>query len=240
MADMLLINPSHRPSRRKARKPASAAQLRARAAFAAAARSRSKNPAKRRPARRAAAHAAPRRSARRRNPIHATARRHTRRRRNPIGLGGGMRGIVGQLKHALIGGAGAVGMDIVMGQLNRFMPAALKSDPSTVGVGDAVKAVATVLLGQLLRKPTRGLSTQLAAGALTVQAADILRSFVPAGMQVAYYAPARIVRGSPRIGPNMQNIAPGMARYLLPNATARPASVLHGVGATRNSQLRVR
>lgn len=214
MSEVLLINPSHRPSRRKARKAPSAAQRRARAAFAAAARARAKNPARRRRHAVTVHHSTRHVVRRRRNPIHALARPVARRRRNPIRMGRRSITIVAQLKHAVLGGAGAVAMDVLMGQVNKYLPAALKSDPSTVGVGDAVKAAATVLLGQLLAKPTKGWSRQLAQGALTVQAADILRTFVPSNMTMGYYSPGRVIRGSPRVGPNMQHIAPGMARYL--------------------------
>lgn len=247
MSKVLLINPSHRPKRRKARKSPSAAQRRARAAFAARARGRAKNPVRRVARRR---HVAVSRR-RRRNPIHALATRRTsvRRRRNPISMGVSTRGIVGQLKAALVGGAGAVAMDVIMGQINKYLPASMQAT-ANVGVGDAVKAGVTVLLGQVLNKMSRGMSSKLAQGALTVQAADILRSFVPSTMTVGYYSPGRVIRGSPKTGPNMQAIAPGMARYLAPAKSGGPllsrymspgsTQLLSASGMRTNSNVRAR
>lgn len=247
MSKVVLINPSHRPKRR-ARKPASAAQRRARANFAAAARSRRKNPARRRHV--AVRSAVPVRHRRRRNPIHKLAHHTRRRRRNPIGgLGISTTSIVAQIKAALMGGAGAVAMDVIMGQANKYLPTSLQSNSTSVGVGDAVKAALTVALGQLLRKPSKGMSLRLAQGALTVQAADILRSFVPPSMTMGYYSPGRIVRGTSRVGPNMQHIAPGMGRYLPPGG-ASPllsryqdpgiTSLLNGNSNKQRSNVRIR
>ena len=143
-----------------------------------------------------------RRTARRANPI-ARMRRRTMRRRNPIGgrMGTGM--IMAAIREAFVGGAGAVAVDLAMGQINRYLPASLKTVPGTVGAGDAVKALITVTLGHLLARPTRGLSRKMALGALTVQSANIMKSFVPGTMAMGYASPARIVRGTNTVGPNM-------------------------------------
>jgi hypothetical protein len=187
MAEMLLINPRRRrKSAKKARRSSTGAKRRR--------VSRRRNPIP------ATTVATVRR--RRRNPIRAS-RVTRRRRRNPIG-GGAITSnkIMAMVKDALIGGAGAVAVDIAMGQIAAYLPASLRRVPGTVGVGDAVKAGLTVALGQLLAKPTKGLSRKLAAGALTVQTAEILRTFVPAGMTLGYANPALVAPGTMRVGPS--------------------------------------
>lgn len=192
-----------RKTRRKAHR--TAAQKRATAKMLAANRARR---AGRKPARKT-------RGARRSNPIGAVRRSYSRRvrrnpirarrRRNPIALGGMTRGLMSQLKDAAIGGAGAVGVDIAYGYVTPYLPASLQRTPGTVGLGDAVKALFTVALGSLLAKPTRGLSRKMAHGALTVQAAQMIASFVPAslkmGGRVGWASPAAIVNGTARVNP---------------------------------------
>mgnify|MGYP000202065774 CR=1 FL=1 len=196
MAEMLLINPRRR---RKVRKARPAAKRRV------ARRARRRNPV--------AVLAAPVRR-RRRNPIRAAKRRTmSRRRRNPISLGGGS--MMNVLRDALIGGAGAVAFDVVHGQIARFLPASLQRVPGSVGAGDAVRAIITVAVGQLLSKPTRGLSKRAAAASLTVQAHDIIKTFVPASMPLGFASPAMIAQGTNRVGPIRQ----GVNAYTRPGAT---------------------
>jgi len=160
------------------------------------------NPRKRKAARKArrANPVAKRRVMRRRkNPIH-TMKRRVMRRRNPISMGMGG-GYMTAIREALMGGAGAVAMDLVFGQVNKFLPATLQKNPGTVGTGDAIKAVLTVFIGHALNKPTRGFSKKAAQASLTVQAHDIIRSFVPATMALGYYSPAMTAQGTNRVGP---------------------------------------
>ena len=208
MAEMLLINPRRR---RKARKARPAARRRTRRAARRAPVIMVANPRARRAARR-----------RSHNPI-AKARRRTmsRRSRNPISLGGGS--MMSILRDALIGGAGAVAMDVVHGQIARFLPASLQRVPGTIGAGDAVRAIITVAVGQLLAKPTRGLSRKAAAASLTVQAHDIIRSFVPASMplgSVGFASPAMIAQGTNRVGPIRQGVNAYMPRGASPLLSA--------------------
>ena len=187
MAQMLLINPRKRPGRTAKRKSAR--------------RVRRHNPV-------TVLSAAPKRrrrlsAIRRHNPIGL--KRVHRRRRNPISLGGGA-GIAGMLKSAAIGGAGAVAVDVLMGQLEGYLPASMKRTPGTLGVGDAVKIGVAILAGKGLNKMTRGMSMKMAVGSLTVQARDIIASFVPASMPLGYSASAPIVQGSHRIGPNQMRV----------------------------------
>lgn len=246
MAKMLLINPkrrarratrwprSHRASRR--RNP-SAAQLAARAKFAAMARARSakrrKNPApycvnaNASGSWRRAKRASSRR--RRRNPvtpIYSAPMRRYRRRRNPINLGSSAT-YIRMIKEGLIGGAGAVAVDLAMGQINQFLPSTLQRVPGQVGVGDAVKAVLTVAMGHLLRGPTKGLSVDMARGALAVQAHGVIAQFLPSGMALGYATAAPVANMSARIGPNrlgrytQPGVTPMLSRFT-PPGTASP------------------
>lgn len=183
--ELLLIN----PAKRRARKSNPKAKRRAR-----------RNPIKvagLKPARR------------RRNPISTFASR--RRRRNPISVRGAASSLMGSLRDAVIGGAGAVAIDAAYGAVAPMLPAALQRTPGKIGAGDALKAVFTFFLGRVLDKPTRGLSKRAAAGALVVQASDMIRTFVPASLtlgSLAYSSPARVVQGSPRVGPNSAQMSP--------------------------------
>jgi hypothetical protein len=170
------------------------------------------NPRRRKAAKRVTAK---RRVIRRKNPIAlvgARKRRHNpiglarvhRRRRNPIGVS--KSAIMSEIKNALVGGAGAVAMDVLMGQINGYIPASMQRVPGKLGVGDAVKMALTIAAGQMLNKSTKGLSRQMATGALTCQARDIIASFVPASMTLGYASPARIVQGTQRVGPLMQRV----------------------------------
>ena len=160
---------------------------------------------------------------RRRNPL--AAMRMRTRRRNPIG-GAMMGGYMGQIREAVMGGAGALGMDLVYGQINSFLPAALKRVPGSIGAGDAVKAVVTVALGGLLNKVTRGFSAKAAKASLTIQAYDIMKSFVPSGMTIGYASPALIAQGTNRVGPIRRgmnaytNGTPLLNAYMSPCKTA--------------------
>lgn len=214
MAEMLLINPRKRPSKRRA------------------------SSAKRRVMRRKNPIAAVRRIKRRRNPIAAT-RRRVMRRRNPIGMGMGG-GYMTAIREALMGGAGAVAMDVVFGQINKFMPATLQKVPGTVGAGDAVKAVLTVFIGHALNKVTRGFSRKAAQASLTVQAHDIIRSFVPATValgSVGYATPAFPVQGTNRVGPIRKGVNAYTTGTPLLNAYQQangPTALLSGARSREN------
>ena len=205
MAEMLLINPRRRKARRA--NPVAKRRVRRRNPLAAVARRRRRNPM---PLVRRA-----------RNPI-GLARRRVMRRRNPIGgrMGYGM--LMSAIREAFVGGAGSVAVDLAMGQINKFLPATLKTVPGQIGAGDAVKALITVTLGHLLARQTRGLSRKMALGALTVQSAQIMKSFIPTTMAMGYMSPARIVNGSNTVGPNMGAYTSGtplLNAYTRPNVT---------------------
>lgn len=214
MSKMLLINPRRRKSR-KARSPAQkAATLR----MLAANRAR-KSPARRRrnPISRSAVRTVMKRRARRSNPVATIT---SRRRRNPISLGGvNVKSIMSAVKDAAIGAGGAIGMDALMAKVSPMLPPSLQLTPGSVGAGDAVKALLTILAGKLLAKPTKGLSVKMAQGSLTVQAHGILSQFVPAGLGLGFYSPATIVNGSQRVGPNRQLTRGNMNAYIAPGST---------------------
>ena len=204
MAEMLLINPRKRGTRKATKRRVV----------------RRKNPVTAMVRRKRNPLAAMRR---RRNPL--AAMRMRTRRRNPIG-GAMMGGYMGQIREAVMGGAGALGMDLVYGQINSFLPAALKRVPGSIGAGDAVKAVVTVALGGLLNKVTRGFSAKAAKASLTIQAYDIMKSFVPSGMTIGYASPALIAQGTNRVGPIRRgmnaytNGTPLLNAYMSPGKTA--------------------
>jgi len=180
MQELLLVNPAKR-ARRKSRKAASPAQRRARAAFAA--RARAKNPAKRRRARRAAPMAAVRR---RRNPIRSI-RRHAARRRNPIGGFAGT--AIDMVKDAAIGGAGALAVDVIAGQVKPMLPASLQTGNAYA----AAKALITVGVGVFGRRMVGTLAMQAARGALTVQAYNMMKPYVPASLPLGYLSPSYVM-----------------------------------------------
>lgn len=200
MAEMLLVNP------RRRRKAAKSTKRRAR---------RSTTRRRRNPISRSAAMPISGRRRRRRNPIANLRRRSAgRRRRNPISLGGlSSKSLLSMFKDAAIGGAGAIAMDVIQGQVNGFLPASFQTSKTQIGIGDAVKAGLTAVLGTLGRKATRGLSMKMAAGALTVQAYELMSSLVPATMTLGYGSPARIINGSARVGPTRAGMLQGIAAY---------------------------
>jgi hypothetical protein len=216
MAEMLLIN----PRRRKARK--TTAKRRVRRASTAR---RRRNPI--------AAVARRVMYRRRRNPIGMMKRRVMRRRRNPIGMGRvGMGSVVSMVREGLMSGVGAVAFGVVHGQIQKFLPAALRVVPGKIGAGDAVKALITVVLGQALSGVTRGYSKKAAAASLTVQMHDLVKGFVPAALPLGglgYASPAGISMGTNRVGP----IRRGMNAYtggtpLLSAYTSGGSQLLNG------------
>jgi hypothetical protein len=109
---------------------------------------------------------------RRRRSIRAVAKSSRRRvRRNPIG----MTGIMGMLTDAAIGAGGAIAVNFVYDKLP--LPATMK-----MGVtGQAAKAALAIGVGILGKKVIGRSAEKMAAGALTVIAYDVIRSFMPVG-----------------------------------------------------------
>jgi hypothetical protein len=236
MATLMLVNPRKRRASKKRRAPAARRARRTRRANPVAV-----STVKRRSYRRAR----PGR-ARRMNPMGRTHRR-IRRRRNPVSmrsLNGGS--IMRMIKDAAVGGAGAIGMDLIMSKVNGMLPPSLQPSATGIGANDAVRVALTVLLGKFLSKATRGLSEKMAAGALTVQAATLMRPMlakvVPGMAGIGYMVPNRVVSANSRIGPNIRQTvgaftAPGSRSPLLA-AYTRPGGVsplLSGSARARES-----
>ena len=160
---------------------------------------------------------------RRRNPL-AAMRRRTRM-HNPIG-GAMMGGYMTQIREAVMGSAGALGMDLVYGQINNFLPASLKNVPGTIGAGDAIKAVVTVALGGLLNKASNGFRPKAARASLTIQSYNIMKTFLPSNLTLGYASPALIAQGTNRVGPIRRgmnaytNGTPLLNAYMSPGKTA--------------------
>ena len=197
MAEMLLINPRKRHHARKVHHTAKRRVHRKANPYAAM-----------------LTHARKRKHhARKHNPIHAM-RRRVMRRRNPIG-GGMMSGYMTLIKDGLIGGAGAVAMDVAYGYINNMLPASLQNQPNTITAGDAVKAMFTVAAGKGLSRMTGGLSMKAAQASLAIQSYNIVKQFLPTTMSLGYASPASIVQGTNRVGPIRQ----GMNAYVKQGAT---------------------
>lgn len=190
MAELLLLNPrKRRASKAKSKR-----------------RVRRHNPIK--------AASSPKR--RRRNPIGLKrVSGRSRRRRNPIGLDKNT--VISMLKAAAIGGAGSVAVDLLMGYIAPHLPANMQKNngAGTFTVYDAIKIAVSIASGSLLNKATNGMSMKMAAGALTVQASEIIESFMPSTMNLGYASPANIIRGTQRVGPNMSR----MSAYNRPGST---------------------
>lgn len=209
MAEMLLINPRRRRRATKAKRT----------------KARRRNPVKMLRKLPSVARAAnPRR--RRRNPV--TLRARSRRRRNPIGVGGvTVKSFVSMLQDAAVGGAGAIGVDLLWARVNPMLPPMMQSVPGSLNVGTVVKAFATAVLGQVLGKATKGLSRKAASGSLAVQARDAIVTVLPAGMTLGYSSPASITQGTQRVGPIRTGINGRVGAYMKPGATP----LLNGTGA---------
>lgn len=227
MAEMLLINPRRR-ARRAAPKARRVVRRRRNPLPAVVA------PMARRRARSHSMSISGRHHRRRKNPISHLRKHMRRRRRNPISMGGlNADNLMRMLKDGAIGGAGAVAMDLIMGQLNTYLPITFQTVPGLPGVGDAFKAGLTALLGQGLSKHTKGLSVKMAEGALAVQAHGIIAGLLPATMplgvhRLGFMSPATaLVNATNRIGPVRQ----GVNRYTQPGARTPLLSMYTPSGA---------
>lgn len=190
MPQLMLVNPAKRRRARKSAAPRRARRGRAR---------RRSNPITSVTVRRRARRAV--------SPHRSRTRRVIRRRRNPIsmrGLSGGS--FMKILKSAAIGGAGSIAFDMLMAQVRKYLPPSLQPSATGPGLYDALYVVGAVLLGRGLSKSTRGLSEQMAAGALTVKAAQLMAPLVAKAMPAAvagvgYMSPNRVIPMSARVSP---------------------------------------
>lgn len=198
MAQLMLINPARRPSkRRKSRtgRKASPAQLRALAKARRARAGLSANPSPRR---------------RRRHSLRAVARSTRRRaRRNPIGMGG----IMGMFTGAVWGAGGAVAVNYAYNMLP--LPATMK----TGMMGTASKFGLAIALGMLGKSFLGRNAGKMAEGAMTVAAYEALQSMLPVsagGTSVAglgYMSPGMVAGGNMLPNMSVPNFD-GMGEYV--------------------------
>jgi hypothetical protein len=229
-AELLLVgNPrKRRRGSRKARRRASPAQRRARARFAAMARARSHAARPRRRARRHAVALNPIRH--RRRARHHVARR--RFRRNPIRMGGYLRGYVPMLKSAGVGATGAILNDVAYGFALPFLPAMMATPVSASGGMNPAyylgKIGTAFALGAIGSKVIGSRAATMTEGALTVTIRDAIKqmliSFGIAVPMGAALNPGRVTPPLP-ISQNLRKyIGPtaargGMRMYVVPGAS---------------------
>ena len=153
MAQLMLINPAKRPSKRR---KASPAQLRALAKARRARSGVSQNPAPRK----------------KRPSLRAVASRPATLRRNPVGMGG----IMGDLMGAAQAATGAIAVNA----LTNMLP--LPASMSVGWQRQAVNFAAAVALGAFGRKLMGRAAGKMAEGAMTVAAYNVIAGFVPVNM----------------------------------------------------------
>jgi hypothetical protein len=143
------------------------------------------------------------------NPIHRRRRRRGRAlariarrfRRNPIN-GARIRATTGSITRAITGAAtgaaGAIAVDVLMGQASRFLPANMTARYNAqggmnvpyYGVKIGLALGVGILGAQFLPGRMKAMAAKLAEGSLVVQGYEILRSFVPPSILLGYYNPA--------------------------------------------------
>lgn len=196
MGQLMLINPRER---RTAKKAAPKRRVRRNPSPVAA------NPRKRRV---------------RRNPIAARQMRKVRRyRRNPVGGG-----IMPQITGALMGGAGAVAVDVVTGYLP--LPATMRTGMmrhvTMGGLGLALGMFAKPLLGRA--------AAQMGTGAMTVAAYGLLKDMtagmLPGSVSVV---PASVVAGL-----GYANPTPVLGEYITGSGSRGMGEFVTGAGAAQS------
>jgi len=198
MAQMLVLgNPRRRRAKRKAtkrrgRRRMSALQLK----YFGKGRKRRASPKRRSRTRRTV-------TITRTNPRRRRSRRSYRR--NPVSVAGiraTLPGITRAASNAVSGAAGAVVVDMAMGQASKILPANLTSRYNAAGginwlyyASKAALAIGLGVAGQrLLPGRMKTLAARGAEGSLTVQAYEIMRVVIPADVvNMGYYNPARVV-----------------------------------------------
>lgn len=207
MAELLLVNPRRRRRRHKARR-------------------RRAPRAHRRYRRRRAVALAPRRR-RRRSHRRISFRR---RRRNPSFRGsfGSMRSaLMPSLKAGVVGSIGALGLDIVLGQVLAKLPVSLQSGWGKV----AVKLAGALAVGMLGGYVMRGRGRDLTVGAMTVTLHDVLKEqfvsafpSVPLGEYLTFapvmgYGATTALPGTTGMGEYMSDYVTGESGVPYDNAT---------------------
>lgn len=209
MQELLVVNPSKRPSKR--RKAASPAQKRARAAFAAMARARAGKKRTHRKAKRATS----RKSTSLSIMSNPRKRRHHARRRNPVSTSL-VKKPMSILSPALVGALGATAVNTILAKVP--LPASL----NTGKMKYVTQGIAAIALGAVASKlGVRGsMAAQMAEGSLTVTLHQAITDIAGGmGMNlsgVGYYLPGYGVARGPSPGANPARMAGmnGMGKYL--------------------------
>lgn len=219
MQELLIINPSPRPGKRKGKpkmaKRRSAAQKRATAKLVSfnrarrAGSSRKRTSVKRRRRTAVASYKANPSPVKRRRSRVARARNRMRSyRRNPIA--NTSRGIVPMLKDSALGAVGAVAVTSIHSFIP--MPDAFKTG-NMMYVSKAVLAVAfSILAGKVMSKST---ANKMASGSLTVTMYEALKDnvggMIPGLNGLGYYPGGRVVSNYPRMNGRP---APALSEYV--------------------------
>lgn len=144
---------------------------------------------------------------------------------------------VNLLKAGAIGGAGAVLVDIGMGQAQRFLPASLATPLDAAGNVQygyfGTKAALALLLGTMGgRIMPAAVAEKMGEGALTVLAYQFLRPMVPVSLTMGYFNPAPTMR--PGVGRAGAYVANAGAYAALP---VRSNSASNGKGSRAGNVL---
>ncbi len=233
MQELLIVNPSNRPSkRRKSTKAASPAQKRARAKFAAAARARAGKSSTKRRARRAPAVSVMTNPRRRRHVAKAT-KRASHRRSNPLSMSSVIKKPLAMLTPALTGAVGAIAVNTILSKLP--IPASL----NTGKMKYVTQGVAAIALAMIANKVgVKGaMAAQMAEGSLTVTLHDAIKDIASGfGMNLGgmgYYLPGvGVGQAAPSRSANPGQMAmKGMGKYLTgPGSKSGGLRGVSGVG----------
>ena len=150
------------------------------------------------------------------NPAPATLR--TRRSLRSRAAGFSKSSAMGLLKTGAIGGAGAVGVDLVFGYAGSILPASAVSKINADGSANfmyyGAKGALAVALGTFGKRfMPAPLAEKLAAGSLTVMSYELMKGLLPASMTlgnsrgVGYMNPAQVMRGTGKIVPINRAVA---------------------------------
>lgn len=95
-----------------------------------------------------------------------------------------MRSVINnQIIPAAIGGTGAIGLDVLYGQVKRFLPLQLQTDPWQHFAKAGVAILGGMLAAMVVRRQTAQTLTQ---GALTVVMRDAILGFIPPEQKTAW------------------------------------------------------
>lgn len=123
--------------------------------------------------------------------------------------------ITSMAKSAAIGAAGALAVDVGFGYLKGMLPANMQTPVDASGAMNplyfAAKAALAIGVGVLGKKVTKH-AGEMAAGSLTVQTYEIMRSFVPTPISLGNVPSAGRPVGVPRVSPSGRVI--GMSQYV--------------------------